>query len=969
MPKLDMQITTSNLSGADDDVRVMDRPTIVIIGARGLVNADWSLSGNDKSDPYAICTIPGKHDFQIRTRTIDNALDPVWNHEAVMENWEPGDPLVFTVYDKDFGKRDDVLGTATLLSSEFDRDGYDGEVRLRETGEAARSFLKVRICFGKPVWSIETTQHAAMANATFTKTAVTSVRARIRNKRLGVDNTDAGVTRKQFREFIHSERDRNHYCATLPFTIFLWIVFSALAWGQGNVDSVHRLRSGIQSTIEEIRVPQYLPDGTLGHALMLRNVSSQDEMWAWIGSGFLPKLGAHANTSRAGFVNGFNKLIGQVQLRQRRASLDLCHGPEVATNTLAGFARLGCRSLGVASTMSSYGPAVGLAGNATADPSFVRGGALPIGLAERTFGLDDYYYAFLDVMLPSIGMQRAQYLHTSSWCDDATEWVEATAAFFNGEVSAYTHVAVRFSFQTGGTLEVTLDVRPLHTPVWSNSMIALCCIWGLLVVVLLLVTIQEVVDRKGKGVCVRFCGDPWMQLDWLGIIVGILLVAGFVLLLQAMDLITPRIQELQELVAEEPPAADAPFPVQEAYRIKARASELALSVVMEGLRMSVEYKAMHRIAMFAYTFFLLLRFFRGFLGQPAMASIARTLHSASQDVIHFAFMLLIAFENFTLGGLLLFGSEVQTWSSVHAAHISSLMMLAGLGDFAPLYEVYPISAMVWLFTFAVALIFIGSNMLLAILTDHFAEVRKASGLSGLTIFDQAWALIGDGVWTGSYHIRHLVLLLNDRVPRLRKVLPYFDEEGKRISKIPYDELLEVLKPPSEEERKKADGHVPMHLWARGIPDWAPMQRDILLAFGCDESTASRLLAKAEAQRADSVEFPTDVLYHEFEGQMRNMYDQLNGMDEDLRTWLRNRCVDCDNMQPRQRKLESLAVQKIQTRTSPETMLGAVAQAQLMAPPGQPMAALEEGPEQSEQPSPQAQGPRSYGPDIIVDVNR
>lgn len=62
----------------------------------------------------------------------------------------------------------------------------------------------------------------------------------------------------------------------------------------GNVDSVHRLRSGIQSTIEEIRVPQYLPDGTLGHALMLRNVSSQDEMWAWIGSGRLGLLGAVA---------------------------------------------------------------------------------------------------------------------------------------------------------------------------------------------------------------------------------------------------------------------------------------------------------------------------------------------------------------------------------------------------------------------------------------------------------------------------------------------------------------------------------------------------------------------------------------------------------------------------------------------------------------------------------------------------
>lgn len=49
------------------------------------------------------------------------------------------------------------------------------------------------------------------------------------------------------------------------------------------------------------------------------------------------------------------------------------------------------------------------------------------------------------------------------------------------------------------------------------------------------------------------------------------------------------------------------------------------------------------------------------------------------------------------------------------------------------------------------------------------QVRKASGLSGLTIFDQAWALIGDGVWTGSYHIRHLVLLLNDRAPTARLV--------------------------------------------------------------------------------------------------------------------------------------------------------------------------------------------------------
>jgi len=951
----------------EEDSDVGRKPTIVIVGARGLRNADWSFSGANKSDPYTICRIVGKNDFQIRTRTIDDALDPVWNHKEVMKNWEPGDDLIFQVFDKDFGKRDESLGTFTLLSSEFDRHGFDGDLRLRETGGPARSYLKVRIFFGEHDWNDDDIQNAAMATATFTKSGMTSVMHRMRNKRLGIDNVNSGVTRRQFRDFLRNERDRQIHCATLPFTILIWVTFSMLAWVQGNVSTVHRLRRGILNTIQGIHVPHVMPDGTRGPDLMLGNVSSIDHMWEWIGRGLVPKFGAHANTSHAGFVNGFNKLLGQVQLRQRRSPLGLCHGAEAVEGSLAGFAQLGCRNTGDASQLAAYGPAVGVAGDATADPSFVLGGALPIGAAERAFSLDDYYYAFLDVLQPSIAVERVGYLRNNTWCDDATMYVEVQAAFFNGEVMAFTHASVRFDFQPGGVVRTAVSVRPVVLPEWTNAMIGLSSFWVLLLLLLCLKAVQDVIDRKDKGSFRRrLCGDPWVVLDIAGFVAGIALVIGFVLLSQALDLFLERLPELRELYISTPPLPGASSPTVEAYREKVRGYELVLSVSMQALGMAVEFKAMHRIGMLLYTFFVLLRFFRGFLGQPVMASIARTLQYACQDLLHFAFMLLITFENFTLGGLLLFGSQVEAWSSVHAAHISALMMLAGLGDFAPLYDVYPASAMVWLFLFAVALVFIGANMLLAILTGHYSEVRGESALSGQSIFDQAYVLAGDTLWVSTYHLRRLALVLRAKVPKLCAVLPYFDPEEPRNRKIPYDEILEALQPPShEDESAVASGRVTRHSkflgvpWAKGIPDWAPMHQDFLTSIGCDEATSKRLMTKAAAFQIDPEQLPADMLSKEFEGQMRNMYEQLYAMDEDLKMWLGDRSIDCQNMQPRQRTLETLAAKSIVTRTAPDAMLSLPGspmppQPQLEAPPEATMAPLEPN-------TPGAQAPRSFGP--------
>mmetsp|Transcript_59570 Transcript_59570/g.128927 ORF Transcript_59570/g.128927 Transcript_59570/m.128927 type:complete len:805 (+) Transcript_59570:55-2469(+) len=112
---------------------------IQIVSARDLHNADWMRG--DKSDPYCICQIRGKPRSRFQTAVVKNCLDPTWNFETTLQ-YDVGDLLVFTVMDKDFGKADDTLGTATLPSLQIFPSGFDGELELQLYGKK-QGFLRV----------------------------------------------------------------------------------------------------------------------------------------------------------------------------------------------------------------------------------------------------------------------------------------------------------------------------------------------------------------------------------------------------------------------------------------------------------------------------------------------------------------------------------------------------------------------------------------------------------------------------------------------------------------------------------------------------------------------------------------------------------------------------------------------------------------------------------------------------------
>jgi len=131
--------STSSSAGPQATVRL----EVTIDHAMFLRNADWlSLS-----DPYCILDVHGNEPQSFQTKVIRDNLDPVWE-ETCEINYTFPEPLFFRIFDKDFGKRDDFLGEATLTPDHFWDAGFDGRVALSNSGnppgQEAQLYLKVR---------------------------------------------------------------------------------------------------------------------------------------------------------------------------------------------------------------------------------------------------------------------------------------------------------------------------------------------------------------------------------------------------------------------------------------------------------------------------------------------------------------------------------------------------------------------------------------------------------------------------------------------------------------------------------------------------------------------------------------------------------------------------------------------------------------------------------------------------------
>ncbi|CAK8985699.1 2 [Durusdinium trenchii] len=107
---------------------------VKVISAKGMRDADWWAGS---SDPYVVCKVDGKGTGEFRTPTMaqSRAAETVFNHVDKLKITH-GDSITFTVYDEDWGKTDDFLGSCTLRFEDIIQD-FSGKVKLvDENGKA-----------------------------------------------------------------------------------------------------------------------------------------------------------------------------------------------------------------------------------------------------------------------------------------------------------------------------------------------------------------------------------------------------------------------------------------------------------------------------------------------------------------------------------------------------------------------------------------------------------------------------------------------------------------------------------------------------------------------------------------------------------------------------------------------------------------------------------------------------------------
>lgn len=131
-------------------VHIIGKLEVVVIEGRNLPNLDKSRNKKDLSDPYVDVKLIGtkKKETKIgKTHTIDNCLDPKWNHTISVAVDEDVEEIYFSVKDKDTFKSE-LIGSCSVPVHTFcNTREYKGVLDLFNKKRAFAGKLVVQIKF------------------------------------------------------------------------------------------------------------------------------------------------------------------------------------------------------------------------------------------------------------------------------------------------------------------------------------------------------------------------------------------------------------------------------------------------------------------------------------------------------------------------------------------------------------------------------------------------------------------------------------------------------------------------------------------------------------------------------------------------------------------------------------------------------------------------------------------------------
>jgi hypothetical protein len=473
--------------------------------------------------------------------------------------------------------------------------------------------------------------------------------------------------------------------------------------------------------------------GNIPKTITLSDVNSIPEVWFWLQHGMIPQLwheearhlpvnttllfgtkymldaaeGRMDAAEKPGHFLRWNQVIGGVRLRQRRLSMDECR----ADSRISSLFNQRCHNKH--ESIMPFGP-----GTTAYVEGFVADGK------ER--GAFDIY---LDTERPvHIALETIAFmLQAHHWIDASTKSVQIQVPIINLEATPalYGLLEVRFDFTRSGDLTKKVKVDLAAANPYSGFSInyipdiAYIVLWLYLFFKKFYQAARYFLfKRERHDVLCNF----WFLFDWAMLIFGLCsIVSWFYLVAETQD-IGHAVTSLSAA-----PAFDASEVLIKSYH------EQWGDILDRILTLTVQRDQL-RLAQFGYSMILIFQFIKAYRGQPKMAQLTRTLINATEDLVHFLACFIVLFLTFAFTGHLVYGMRLEEWSSSTKCINSAFRALKGDVDLPRMYEIAPMTTIVWFWMFLVVLIFIMMNLLLATVYDHYQLVKdKANAMTGIAL--------------------------------------------------------------------------------------------------------------------------------------------------------------------------------------------------------------------------------------------
>jgi len=543
-------------------------------------------------------------------------------------------------------------------------------------------------------------------------------------------------------------------CRTLPFTLFFWVVFVGAQLTHRHVEQGFTLNRAMDRLLnakhtdptdttdevtcsaarrlvnlhEEVHgsgfstLPAVDADNDDGHERRLassstirlgglagstgieidnvQNVQSPNSILDWVDETPIRVtwLERNWNNSRS-YVSHFNRVIGGIRLMQARLPSKDCPG----SDDLVDYYGRHC-----------YDEADKAENTKLNVPGF---------RPMSSDGISNGRYVYwLDVSQTlEEALERTQFLRDFNWLDASTGNIEVQMALYNGETAMFVFARIIFTLDRTGYLAKKVLITSVTSSVYSwiasvvmDMMLLLC------VAILFFGQAISIYARYKRGDGIRHALFRFQVLlnfavCWVG--GGLGSYFGYI------NIATK--DAVDKLIAV-PAAPTNILLLPDGDIAEWNARHDALNTVYDKIQRLGWFQEAAEVAVFWYVLLLVVKFFEAFSGIPRLAVITKTLQLASWDLVHFLLVFGIIFSSFSVGAFFLFGQKILEWSTPGLALNTSFRALMGDFDFVSMYNVAPVSATVWFWSYMMLIFLVMLNMLLAIIMDTYCEVKDQS---------------------------------------------------------------------------------------------------------------------------------------------------------------------------------------------------------------------------------------------------